>query len=208
MLDTSASFTFPSFSCYTGAQSGGSFPPPPWEAQAAENGSPVAGNQYPQPLQVTQMVVTHVQGAPLPQGPQAMGYDQAVGMYMQQPNASHMSAMNNQVQSNQFGMHPQYAQGVAASPYMGMVPHQMQNGPVAHPMYAQQMYGNQYMGGYGYGQQPQQGVQYVEQQMYGLSMSNDRNSSYVPPKKPSKPEDKLFGDLVDMAKVKPKPTPP
>lgn len=183
-------------------------PPPPWEAQPTDNGSPVAGSQYPQPMQVTQVVMTHVQTAAPPQGPQATGYDQAAGMYMQ-PN--HMSAINNHVQNNQLGLHPQYIQGVAG-PYMGMVSPQMQNGPVAS-RYPQQMYGNQFMG-YGYGQQ--QGLQYVDQQMYGLSVRDDnalRNSyqvsatSYAPSGKPSKPEDKLFGDLVDMAKVKPKSTP-
>ncbi|TKY74574.1 TOM protein 2 [Spatholobus suberectus] len=193
-----------------GTENGGSFPPPPWEAQPTDNDSPVAGSQYPQPLQVTQMVMTHIQSAAHPQGPQAMGHDQAVGMYMQ-PNASHVSTINNHVQSNQLGLHPQHIQGVAG-PYMGMGSHQMYNSPVAS-VYPQQMYGNQFVG-YGYGQQ--QGVQYVEQQMYGLSVRDDgalRNSyqvsatSYVPSGKPSKPEDKLFGDLVNMAKVKPKPTP-
>ncbi|XP_022636512.1 TOM1-like protein 9 isoform X2 [Vigna radiata var. radiata] len=187
-----------------GTTSGGSFPPPPWEAQPTDNDSPVLGSQYPQPLQVTQVVMTHIQSAAHPQGPQAAGHDQAVGMYMQ-PNASHISTINNNVQSNQSGLYPQHIQGVA-SPYMGMTSHPM------HSMYPQQMYGNQFVG-YGYGQQP--AVQYVEQQMYGLSMRDDgalRNSyqvssaSYVPPVKPSKPEDNLFGDLVNLAKVKPKPT--
>ena len=197
----------------TGTQSSGSLPPPPWEAQPADNGSLVAGAQYPQPPQATQMSMTNGNGAADSRGPQAMGNDQVAGMYMQ-PNAnSHMSAVNNHgAQSNQFGLHPQHIQ-VVAGPYMGgMVSHQMQPGPMAS-MYPQQMYGNQYMG-YGYGQQ--QGVPYIEQQMYGLSVRDDsglRNSyqpsttSYVPSAKPSKPEDKLFGDLVDMAKVKPKPTP-
>ncbi|XP_057739525.1 TOM1-like protein 9 [Arachis stenosperma] len=200
-----------------GTQSGGSFPPPPWET--TENGSPTAaGNQYPQPLQVTQVVMTHVQSAGTHgQGlPQPMGNDQAISMYMQQPNANtYMSTINNNNagQSNQ--QFPQQIQGVPSGAYMSMVPHQMQNGNMAY-MYPQQMYGNQFVG-YGYGQQ-QQGVQYVEQQMYGLSVSDDngmRNSyqvsatSYVPSGKPSKPEDKLFGDLVDMAKVKsPKTTAP
>ncbi|XP_020236666.1 TOM1-like protein 9 [Cajanus cajan] len=180
-------------------QSSGSLPPPPWEAQPADNGSPVAGTQYP-----------HMQNAAHPPGPQAMGNDQGVGMYMQ-PNAnSHMSAINNHVGSNQMGLQPHHIQGVAG-PYMGMAPHQMQGGPV---MYPQQMYGNQFMG-YGYDQQ--QGVPYIERQMYGMSVRDDsglRNpyqvstTSYAPSGKPSKPEDKLFGDLVDMAKVKPKPTTP
>ncbi|KAG5065666.1 hypothetical protein JHK86_009397 [Glycine max] len=187
----------------TGTASGGSFPPPPWEAQSTDNDSPVAGSQYPQPLQVTQMVMTRLQSGAHPQGPQAMGHDQAVGMYMQ-PNAVHMSTINNHVQSNQLGLYPQNIQGVAGS-YMDMVSHQMHNSPVAS-MYPQQMYGNQF-GGYGYGQQPR--VQYVEQQMYGLSVRDDgalRNSnqvsstSYVPPGKPSKPEDELFGTLLTWQK--------
>lgn len=189
----------------TGTQSG-SLPPPPWEAQpAADNGSPLAGAQYP-----------HMQNSGHPMGPQTMGNDQGVGMYMQ-PNAnSHMSGMNNHVGSNQMGLQPQHVQGVAG-PYMGLAPHQMQGGPV---MYSQQMYGNQFIG-YGYDQQQgvhyqQLGVPYIERQMYGMSVRDDsslRNpyqastTSYVPSGKPSKPEDKLFGDLVDMAKVKPKPTP-
>ncbi|XWS26319.1 hypothetical protein CRYUN_Cryun26dG0021900 [Craigia yunnanensis] len=181
-----------------GAQSSGSLPPPPWEAQAADY-SPVAGAQYPQSM-VTQVVVTHGQ----PQGPQHMGSDQVVGMYIQPITTGHLSAINNQaVQGNQFaGFHPQPVHGAQ---YLGMLPQQMPAGQMA-PMYPQHMYGNQ-MGAYGYGHQ-----QYLDQQMYGLSIRDDnvvRNSSfqvstssYIPPSKPSKREDKLFGDLVDMAKVK------
>lgn len=85
-------------------------------------------------------------------------------------------------------------------------------------MYPQQMYGNQ-MGGYGYGygygysQGEHQNGQFLEQRMSGLSVRDDgalRNSSYsvpVPSGRPSKPEDKLFGDLVDISKFKPKTTP-
>jgi hypothetical protein len=109
--------------------------------------------------------------------------------------------------SNQFlGMNPQAMQG---GQYMGMYPQPMQAGPMAS-MYPQQVYGNQ-MAGYGYG--PQQGTQYLDQRMHGLSVRDDnglRNSSYqvpissyVPSGKPSKPEDKLFGDLVDISKFKP-----
>lgn len=175
-----------------GTQNSGSLPPPPWEAQLPDNGSSVAGAQYP-----------YVQNAAHPPESQTMGNGQGVGMYMQ-PNAnSHIS-----VGSNQMGLQPQHIQGVGG-PYMGMASHQMQGGPV---MYPQQMYGNQFMG-YGYDQQ--QGVPYIERQMYGMSVRDDsalRNSypvsttSYAPSGKPSKPEDKLFGDLVDMAKVKPNPT--
>lgn len=191
-----------------GMQSGGSLPPPPWEAQAADS-SPVAGAQYPQQMQVTQVSVTHmqpVQSGAYPQVPQS-GNGQVVGMYIQPITSNHLSPMNNQLgQSNQLvGMHPQQIQG---GQYVGMLPHHMQAGQMA--MYHQQMYGNQ-MAGYGYGQQPR--PQYIEQQMYGLSLRDDsglRNSSYQvstssygTPMKASKPEDKLFGDLVDLAKIKP-----
>ncbi|XVF89200.1 hypothetical protein PTKIN_Ptkin19aG0111100 [Pterospermum kingtungense] len=181
-----------------GSPAGNSLPPPPWEAHAADS-SPVAGAQYPQQM-VTQVVLTPGQH----QGPQYMGSDQVVGMYIQPLTTGHLSAINNQaIPGNQFaGYHPQPVQGAQ---YMGMLPQQMPAGQMA-PMYPQQMYGNQ-MGAYGYGQQ-----QYLDRQMYGLSIRDDnalRNSSYqvstssyTPPMKPSKPEDKLFGDLVDMAKIK------
>ncbi|KAF8034640.1 hypothetical protein BT93_C0833 [Corymbia citriodora subsp. variegata] len=88
-----------------------------------------------------------------------------------------------------------------------MVPQPIQVGEMAY-MYPQQMYGGQ-MAAYGYGQQ---GAEYLDQRMYGLLVRDDNSlrnspyqvsaSSYVPPMKPSKPEDKLFRDLVDMAKVK------
>ncbi|KAG4190318.1 hypothetical protein ERO13_A07G023300v2 [Gossypium hirsutum] len=204
-----------------GAESSGSLPPPPWEAQAADS-SPVAGAQHPQ----------------------YVGSDQTAGVYIQPTTTGHLPTTNNHVAlGNQFaGYHAQPIQG--APQYTGMVPQQMPVGQMSsmyphqmptgqmgsmypqqvlgaqmgsmYPqqmpagqmgsMYPQQMYGNQ-MGAYGYGQQ-----QYLNQQMYGLSIRDDnalRNSSYqvstssyVPPSKPSKPEDKLFGDLVDMAKIK------
>ncbi|OMO91027.1 VHS domain-containing protein [Corchorus olitorius] len=186
-----------------GAQSSGSLPPPPWEAQSADS-SPVAGAQYSHPM-VTQVVLNQ------PQGPQHMGNDHVVGMYIQPITSGTLSAINNPgVQGNQFiGFQPQQIQQIQAAPFMGMIPQQMpgqmypqQSGT----MYPQQMYGNQ-MGAYGYGQQP-----YLDQQMYGLSIREDnglRNSpyqvptsSYTPPSRPPKPEDKLFGDLVDLAKIK------
>ncbi|XP_038711420.1 TOM1-like protein 9 isoform X2 [Tripterygium wilfordii] len=198
-----------------GAQSGGSLPPPPWEVQPDSN--LVAGSQLPQPLQVTQVVVTHAQPAPNgmhPQSPQSMGNQQVVGMYIQPITGGQLSAINHQAgQSNQFvGFHPQQVQG---GQYMGMVPQLMQSGQMASMYPQQQMYGNQ-MAGYGYGQQ--QSVQYLQQQMHGMSVRDDNGitnssyqvstSSYLPPmKKTSKPEDKLFGDLVDISKFKSKPTP-
>ena len=177
-----ASLTF--LLCSIGSPSGGSFPPPPWETQTTDN------SQYPQPVQVTHVIMTRVQN------PQAMGNEQVVGVHMPQNANGHMPAISPHVgQSNPFAFYPQQIQ---ASPLPSMSP--------------QQMNGNQY-GGYGYVQQQ---VQYLEQKMHGISVRDDggfRNasnqvstSSYPTPGKPSKPDDKLFGDLVDMAKVKP-PTP-
>ncbi|XP_050206862.1 TOM1-like protein 9 [Mercurialis annua] len=188
-----------------GAQSSGALPPPPWEAQPAD-GSPSAGSQYPQQMQLPQVVATHLQptasGMYTP-GLQPPGNDHVVGMYVQPITSGQLQAINNPVVHNQYGMHPQGGQ------YMGMPPQQMQHAQMA-AMYPQQMYGNQ-MAGYGYAQQPR--GQFLEQRMYGLSVTDDnglRNSSYqvstssyVPYKKPNKPEDKLFGDLVDIAKFKP-----
>ncbi|KAL5850445.1 hypothetical protein ACOSQ4_008458 [Xanthoceras sorbifolium] len=203
-----------------GDQSSGSLPPPPWEAQPADS-IPVAGAQYPQQMQVTQVVVTHsqpMQSGIYPHGPRPAGNEPVVGVYFQPITSGQLPTINNQaVPSNQIvGLHPQQFQG---GQYMGgMLPQQMQAGPMTS-MYPQQMYGNQMAGtaGYGYGQQPSS--QYLEQQMYGLSVRDDngfRNSSHqlsttsygTPMKQASKPEDKLFGDLVDMAKIKQtKPTP-
>ncbi|PKI60677.1 hypothetical protein CRG98_018924 [Punica granatum] len=94
-----------------------------------------------------------------------------------------------------------------------MVPPQMQGAQMPY-MYPQQIYGGQ-VAAYAYGQA---GAQYLDQRMYGLSVRDDSGlgnpssyhvssstsaSSYLPPmKQQSKPEDKLFGDLVNMAKVK------
>lgn len=181
-----------------GAQSGGSLPLPPWEAQPTDNGQ-VADAQYPNSMQVPQML-------------QPMGNDQPTGTYIQPISGGHLSSMPNQpIQSNHMvGMHP-----------MGMMLQQpIQGGHMATmgmmPMYPQNMYSNQ-MAAYGYYSQ-QQDPRFLQQSMYGLSVRDDSaltnpsyhvsSSSYVPSSKPLKPEDKLFGDLVDMAKSKPKPANP
>lgn len=129
---------------------------------------------------------------------------------------------NNQgIQSNhqQMGVYPQQMQ--SNHQQIGVYPQQMQSGQMGY--YPQQMYNNNQMGGYGYGygygQQPQN-AQFIEQRMSGMTFRDDgalRNSSYqptttttsyVPSGKPSKPEDKLFGDLVDISKFKPTKTAP
>ncbi|PSR91792.1 TOM1-like protein [Actinidia chinensis var. chinensis] len=179
-----------------GAQSS-SLPPPPWEAQPTDNHQP-EGSQYPQPLHATQVVATHSQPIPIThQGFQPMGNDQMAGMHIQ----------NNQL----VGPHPQPIPGGQS---MGVYPQQQM--PFIYP---QQMYGNQMAGfGYGYGYGQQQNPQFLDQRMSGLYVRDDsalRNSSYqpsissyVPSGKPLKPEDKLFGDLVDIAKFKPTKTTP
>ncbi|KAF6164420.1 hypothetical protein GIB67_025246 [Kingdonia uniflora] len=196
-----------------GAQSsnGAGLPPPPWEVNSMDGNQTMSTN--PQSMQVTQVMVTHAQ--PVQQGggtyPQPMGNDQVVGMYIQPITNGQLAAMhhNQPMQNNQMiGMHPHQIQG---GQMMGMYPQQMQQ--VQQMQQMQQMQNNQ-MGGYGYGYGAQQpDSQYLDQRMYGLSMQDESpmrtssyassvSSSYSVPMRPSKPEDKLFGDLVDMAKIK------
>ncbi|KAI7991161.1 TOM1-like protein 9 [Camellia lanceoleosa] len=99
-----------------GPQSNSSLPPPPWEAQSADN-SQLEVSQYPQPMQlVTQVAVTHAQ--PMPSGMHQGS--QPGGMYIQPMTAGHLSSFNNQViQSNQMAeIHPQQIPGGQ----MGMYP--------------------------------------------------------------------------------------
>ncbi|GAA0144708.1 transporter [Lithospermum erythrorhizon] len=183
-----------------GADNNGSLPPPPWEVQSDE---PI------QSIQVGQ-AVSRPQPSPAldqyPYGSQHLVNNQAGGM--------HMQPVSGNMPGNQFvGMHSQGM--MQGGQYGGMYP-QMQSNQMAY-MYPQQMYGNQMMGygGYGYGQQPN--AQFLDQQMSGLSVRDDSgmgSSSYavptpsnVPSGKPTKPEDKLFGDLVDISKFKSKTTP-
>ncbi|CAA3008561.1 TOM1 2 [Olea europaea subsp. europaea] len=174
--------------------------------------------------EVPQVGVSNLQPMPnglYPQGLQHTANNQVGGMYFQP-----MSAINNQtIPSNQMvGFHPQANPGLQP---MGMFPQPMQSGQMAY-MYPQQIYGNpmaayvhgQQQNAYGYGQQQnaygygqQQNFQILEQNMSGLSLRDHsvmKNSSFPvstlsngPSGKPSKPEDKLFGDLVDISKFKP-----
>ncbi|KAL3844163.1 hypothetical protein ACJIZ3_001566 [Penstemon smallii] len=186
-----------------GDQSSDVYPPPPWEAQLDNSQTAIIQSQ-------TQGVVTHNQpsspsGTYLP-GLPTVANDQVPGMYV---TGGHFTAINN---NQMVGMQSPHA--------TGMYPQPMQSGQMGY-MYPHQMYGNHMAGygyGYGYGQSQQQNAQFIEQSMSGLSMRDDsarRNSSYsvptplyVPSGKPSKPEDKLFGDLVDISKFKPGKTTP
>ncbi|KAK9148744.1 hypothetical protein Scep_007501 [Stephania cephalantha] len=185
-----------------GAQSSnGDFPPPPWEVQSVDNNQ-VMGTPN-QPMQVTQVLVTHAQptqGVLNPMG------NEVVGMYIQPITTGHIAAM--QTQQPMMGMLPQQMHG---GQMMGMHPQPIHGGQLLPAQAYYPMQSNQMMG-YGYGQQP--GAQFLEQRMSGLAIQDGSglrsssyqmsSTSYVPMNKPSKPEDKLFGDLVDMAKLKPK----
>ncbi|XP_042423579.1 TOM1-like protein 9 [Zingiber officinale] len=163
----------------------GAFPPPPWEKQPSQCDLPDMHHQSPQPGQP---------GGVLPQFT---------------------------------GMQPQIEQG---NHYAGMYP-PLQNSQMT-AMYPQQMLGGHgagAMSGYAYGQQqdtqfydptrssyPYSTPNELSYRMHGLSVQDhsayaSNTSSYQVPasssylqhsSKPSRPEDKLFGDLVTMAKTK------
>nr|GEV28410.1 TOM1-like protein 9 [Tanacetum cinerariifolium] len=175
-------------------------PPPPWEAQSTDEDQ----SQYSQP-----------QGG-------LQTSDQGVTMYMQQPIApTQLPPLNNQQalypQQHQFqGQQMMVAQQQQIQPQM--YPQQQFQGQQMIPqqqMYPQQMYNNNQMPqayGYGYGYPQQQNAQFLDQRMSGLSVNNTvykgpsmANASYVhvPSGKPTKAEDKFFGDLVNFAKAKP-----
>ncbi|KAJ0810986.1 putative TOM1-like protein, plant [Helianthus annuus] len=182
-----------------GAATSGGLPPPPWEAQAADDELAGGTTPYSQPPHDSQIPVNMNNHVP-PMNNQMP------------PMSNHMQPpMNNQ---------PVYANQIPQQQFQGGVLPQQQ---MAYMQYPQQMYGNQmgqpsgYGGGYGYGYgyDQQQNVQYIDQRMAGMSMRDTvytgpsmANASYVhvPSGKPQKAEDKLFGDLVNFAKVKPNKT--
>ncbi|KAK6782655.1 hypothetical protein RDI58_020451 [Solanum bulbocastanum] len=213
-----------------------SFPPPPWEAEAAEN-SQTVGNPHAQSMQNNQLLPGSPHALPMHNNQLMSGSPNALsmqnsqlmaannqqltggshvhGMYAQPITGGQPAMMNQAMQNNQMvGFLPQPIQGGQS---MGMFPQQMPPGHMAYMYAQQQMYGNQ-MAGYGYGYAQPQNTQFLNQRMSGLSVRDDgvlNNSSYpvstpsyIPSGKPSKPEDKLFGDLVDISKFKsPKTTP-
>ncbi|KAH0646701.1 hypothetical protein KY284_034585 [Solanum tuberosum] len=215
-----------------------SFPPPPWEAEAAENsqtvGNPHAqpmqnnqllpGSPHALPMHNNQLMsgspnALSMQNSQLmaANNQQLAGGSHVHGMYAQPITGGQLAMMNQAMQNNQMvGLLPQPIQGGQS---MGMLPQQMPPGHMAYMYAQQQMYGNQMAGyGYGYGYAQPQNTQFLNQRMSGLSVRDDgvlNNSSYpvstpsyIPSGKPSKPEDKLFGDLVDISKFKsPKTTP-
>lgn len=188
---------------WPGSQHNKSFPPPPWEAQPVDDNGSVSSIEYPHSRKATQLLFTHVQNGPYPQGPQPIENDQqVVGVYIQPIiSRSQISAFNGQVSlSNRLNLASQTFYGGSYGAMLSQQPAQM---AALHHLHQFPGYGRI---------QPQGSAQYLEQHMYGLSIRDDdgiRNSSYqvstssnVSPHKPSKPEDNLFGDLVDFANFK------
>ncbi|KAK1370212.1 putative target of Myb protein 1-like [Heracleum sosnowskyi] len=176
-----------------------SFPRPPWEEQPEADNSSLDDGAYQQPMQIPQVGFVH--GSIHPEGYQHMENGQAINEYIQPTTQGHLSATSNM---GEVSMHRNQR-----SQSMGIHPHQMQYAQMAY-MYPQQMYGNQ-MAGYAYGYAQYQNNQYLDQSMSGLyvndgvsnSSASQPTQSYVPSGKPTKPEDRLFGDLVDIKKFKP-----
>ncbi|KAL1557353.1 TOM1-like protein 9 isoform X2 [Salvia divinorum] len=175
-----------------GYESSSALPPPPWETELDNSMSAIS-----QP-QESQVAANSFQPSPsgtyIPQPETKSNTPDVVGSYM------HPSHFGNQMMETMQQPMGAYHQPTQAG-QMGYV-------------YPQQMHGNQ-MAGYGYahGYSPEQmqPAQYLEQNMSGLSMRDGGASSshsasvqsYVPSGKPMKPDDKLFGDLVDITKFKP-----
>ncbi|CAH9136412.1 unnamed protein product [Cuscuta epithymum] len=221
-----------------GAQTSGAFPPPPWEAEAPNEGE-TSGSPVAQAVQNNQVLGGSLQSVHSPQSNQFVGGSpnapqmptnhlggspHAATMQNNPNTYGFQSYVNEQVGGSMYSQQPMLGgfhlqQPIQSGASMGMFPQQMPPGQMAF-MYSQQMYSNQMAaagygyGGYGYGQ-PQQNAQFIEQRMSGLSVRDDgipksgsgsyqvSAPSYVPAGKPSKPEDKLFGDLVDLTKFKP-----
>ncbi|THU53494.1 hypothetical protein C4D60_Mb10t15010 [Musa balbisiana] len=206
----------------------GGLPPPPWEAEAVQHESP---GLQPQPHQTGQLSGMHYFPAQTSQhadvAPHPMAGGQLGGMHSQHMLGAQPAGLQPQLmQSNQFvGMHPQMQNSHMPSTF----PQHMLGGHVVG-VGQQAMQGGVQLTAYRYGQQP--GAQFYDparpaypystpnelaHRMYGLSMQDNSayasksssyqmptsSSSYLQqPNKVPKPEDKLFGDLVNIAKTK------
>ncbi|XP_010925873.1 TOM1-like protein 9 [Elaeis guineensis] len=197
----------------------GALPPPPWETETVQSNQLPAlqsqpmqsgqlGGIVPQPMPGNNLVGMHSQSLPenqlgglQPQPMQTMQSSQFGGMYPPPMQNSQLGGIYSQTMlgGQMAGMHQQPMQGTQPTVYgYGLQP-EAQFYDQRRPMY------------------PYAGVNELSQRMYGLSMQG--NSTYVnmtpsyqtpmsssylqQSNKPPKPEDKLFGDLVNMAKSKP-----
>ncbi|KAF8052809.1 hypothetical protein N665_1503s0004 [Sinapis alba] len=184
-------------------------PPPPWEAQ-----SPSSSPHYSptHPMQVTQVVITTHTHQP------TLGYNPQGGSPHAIPQGGSPYAINNN-NNNMFGMIPPPMAGGHMQPFGHHNPAAMYGGYGGQPQPPQQYLAEQQMYG-GYGGQPQPPQEnLVEQQMYGMSLQDNGTSNanpyqvsshpsgfnyQQPMMKPvnKKPEDKLFGDLVELSRIK------
>lgn len=175
-----------------GSESSSAFPPPPWEAQLDNSISAIS---QPQESQVAANgFQPSPSGAYIPQPETKSNIPEVVGPYI------YPSHFSNQMM------------GAMQQP-MGAYHQPMQADQMGYA-YPQHMHDNQ-MSGYGYAcgysQEQMHNTQCLEH-MSSLSMRDNSASSssysasvlsHVPSGKPTKPEDKLFGDLVDITKFKP-----
>lgn len=183
-----------------------SFPRPPWEEQPEADNNSLADSTYQQPMQTPQVGFMH--GSIHPQGFQQMENGQAENEYIQPTTQGHLSATSNP-SMNSDNMGEMSTHPIQRSQLMGIHPQQMQYAQMAY-MYPQHMYSNQ-MEVYAYGYGQFQNNQYLDQSMSRLSVNDGVSNgsaslptqSYVPSGKPTKPQDRLFGDLVDIKKFKP-----
>lgn len=168
-------------------------------------GQGVSTMQPQSPMQMGQMPMQNGQPGFLPQQQQQMVQG------AQYPGMQYQQGLTGQYgPPGQYGMYPQQ---------MAMYGNQMMGygGYMQQPAQdASQYYGQMGQQMYGYGAN-MGGTNDISQRMYGLSVQ-DKTGGYgagsglsygsstpmVPSSRPAKPEDKLFGDLVSMAKSKPK----
>lgn len=148
---------------------------------------PGYGNQYghlaPQPMPMPGMQFTGMQPSPMPGAQPGM-------MYAQQMPGAQFGGMPQQQMYGGGRMATQYGyvQQQAAQYYNQgrptMYGHPGTNG-LSQSMYGLSMQDNSYMGG-----------------MNSTYQATSSSSSMAQPMRPSKPEDKLFGDLLSIAKTK------
>uniref|UniRef100_A0A0D9WQM3 VHS domain-containing protein n=1 Tax=Leersia perrieri TaxID=77586 RepID=A0A0D9WQM3_9ORYZ len=196
-----------------GQDQSGDLPPPPWESQPAESDQFQPGQPGGLALPSGQLGgIQSLPGQVATSQPMLTG--QPAGMQFQQGFGDQIGAQQTQPIHTQYGgMYPP----IQGNQPAGMYPQQM-----AGDFYQQQMYGGQ-MAGYGYGQQTggyyapnaaygYAGANELSQRMNGLAVQDNSlygtsaSSSFQQPMRPSRPEDSLFGDLVNIAKTKPSKT--